>query len=137
MQKIIIHLEDRMIEICDCSIPVLSSHIVCCSETLNICSSDSASFIIEYYLTERVLMEPVTTIKIEMETLNWTESVLHILQISSTPDYTLTDSWTNIDDALILHVHCLNDKIQNEGYNELWTEVFIQTWRKVVIIYSR
>ena len=35
------------------------------------------------YFTERVLMEPVTTIRIEMKILNWLDSVLHILLLES------------------------------------------------------
>ena len=35
------------------------------------------------YFTESVLMEPVTTIRMEMKILNWFESVLHILLIES------------------------------------------------------
>ena len=35
------------------------------------------------YFTERVLMEPVTTIRMEMKILNWFESVLHILLLES------------------------------------------------------
>ena len=35
------------------------------------------------YFTESVLMEPVTTIRMEMKILNWFESVLHILLLES------------------------------------------------------
>ena len=46
------------------------------------------------YLTERVLMEPVTTIRMEMKILNWLESVLHILMLGQ--------SQMSLDDNLVL-----------------------------------
>ena len=46
------------------------------------------------YLTERVLIEPVTTIRMEMKILNWLESVLHILMLS--------ESQMSLDDNSVL-----------------------------------